>query len=375
MKLQRSPREAQATRMKARTTNSRTRRWYAVRMTRVLACALALAACSPAPPPKRATRVDPPPPVRAVEDAAVIEDAGAPEAEAAAPEPVYGDDPMELHKTTKEELLAFFDKREQYPEIPIGPLHNMISQGNKAIANHTISKKKCMEGLKGIVLQTPEQKARCGGHENMVPIYEKGDPSTAKFCIDIFEFPNKTCELPLVWVRVFDAKKICEAMGKRLCDQGEWNMACRADPEGGPDRVYAYGDDLDLTICNSNKSRAGRNKCAFGSVQEMFMTCPTDTEPSGAFPRCRSRFGVFDQHGNLAEIMSRVHYDGKTYSQLKGSASFYVDVARKPNESTGGWLRYPDHCNFDPRWHVEEIKTAAHYNYHLGFRCCRDLPR
>jgi hypothetical protein len=322
------------------------------------------------------TRIDPPPRPRAIVDAGT--DVGAADvgdAADAAPDPLYSDDPMELHKDTKEGLLAFFDKRELYPEIPIGPLHNMASQGNKAISNHTVSKRACMEGLKGIVLQTLEQKARCGGAENMVPIYDKGDPRAAKFCIDIFEFPNKACELPIVWVRAYEAKKICESMGKRLCDQGEWNLSCRADPEGGADRLYAYGDELDLTVCNTNKSRAGRNKCAFGSVQEMFVTCPTDTEPSGAFPRCRSRFGVFDQHGNVAEIMTRVHWDGKVYSQLKGSASFYVDVARKPNESTGGWLRYPDHCNFDPRWHVEPIKEAAHFNYHLGFRCCKDVAR
>ena len=100
-----------------------------------------------------------------------------------------------------------------------------------------------------------------------------------------------------------------------------------------------------------------------------------DTEPAGAYPKCRSRFGVFDQHGNVAEIMTRLHWDGFTYDQLKGSAFHSVDVQQKPTDPGGYWTRYPDHCNFEPLWHVERIETAAHVNYHLGFRCCKTIAR
>ena len=101
---------------------------------------------------------------------------------------------------------------------------------------------------------------------------------------------------------------------------------------------------------------------------------PIHTEPSGAFPKCRSRFGVFDQHGNVAEVMTRKERDGNVVTQLKGSAFFYVEVARRPEDpawSPGAHGEtYPDHCNYDPRWHVEPIEKAWHVNYHLGFRCC-----
>jgi hypothetical protein len=50
-----------------------------------------------------------------------------------------------------------------------------------------------------------------------------------------------------------------------------------------------------------------------------------------------------------------------------------VDVAKRPQDPGGYWTRYPDHCNFDPRWHVEKLETSQHMNYHLGFRCCRSL--
>ena len=290
---------------------------------------------------------------------------------------IVSDDPSLLHRETREALLELVEDPRD-PELmarfPFGPGIRQISQGNKLVARHAIGRRTCLEGLRDVVLQTPEQRARCGGRENMVPVYGKeahGDPSLAKFCVDVFEFPNKACELPLVWMSPTQASDICKAEGKRLCDQDEWALACRADPAGGKDRLYAYGDELDLTACNTNKSRIGRKvQCAFTSMTDIWSTCTTDTEPAGAYPKCRSRFGVFDQHGNVAEIMTRADYDGHTYSQLRGSAFHYTDVAKKHNEPGGYYLRYPDHCNFEPRWHIERIEQAHHTNYHLGFRCC-----
>jgi hypothetical protein len=85
---------------------------------------------------------------------------------------------------------------------------------------------------------------------------------------------------------------------------------------------------------------------------------------------------VFDQHGNVAEEMFRK--DGEAvWTQLKGSAWFYVDVGREPGKPAWHPEResYPDTCNYDPRWHVEELKKSLHVNYHLGFRCCKDVPK
>jgi len=338
-------------------------------------------ACAPAAPPQRSV-VDRP-------DATVPTDAAADAADAEAPDAADGgddaiattdaadattdDDPMALHRDSRDALLGLFDDPAPFVsmDFEIGPVH--INQGNKAVAHHAIAKRACLDGLRGVVLQTPEQRERCGA-PNMVPVWDKGDASRATFCIDIFEFPNKACELPLVWMSPVQAQQMCKAQGKRLCDQREWNLACRADPGGGADRLYAYGDDLDLAACNTSKSRQARTtKCSLQTMRDMWTTCTTDTEPSGAYPKCRSRFGVFDQHGNVAEIMTRLHWDGFTYDQLKGSSFFYVDVAKKPSEPGGYYTRYPDHCNFDPRWHVERIETASHVNYHLGFRCCKAI--
>jgi formylglycine-generating enzyme required for sulfatase activity len=258
--------------------------------------------------------------------------------------------------------------------FPVGGGAWHFSQGNRAIARHAIGARACREGLRDVVLQTPEQRARCGA-DGMVPVWERGgNIETARYCIDLFEFPNRACELPFVFITAGQALQVCHAEGKRLCTQDVWNLACRGDPAGGRDRVYAYGDELDLTVCNTNKSRATGPTCDISSYEKLWSTCGTNTEPSGAFPQCRSRFGVFDQHGNVAEIMTRFEpADGKMYTQLKGSAFFYVDVAKKPTDPGGYWTKYPDQCNFDPRWHVERLEESTHMNYHLGFRCCKTL--
>jgi len=298
-------------------------------------------------------------------------------------------DPMLGHLESREALIDlvfasnsqpdFLATKSQSPnkfgwlETVVGPnTPARANQGNRQIARHTISKQACLDNLKGITIQTPEQQSLCGAG-NMVPIW--GSNKKPSFCIDVFEFPNKACELPLVWVAPSQAQKLCKMQGKRLCDQGEWNLACRADPDGTPDRRYAYGDELDLTACHTNTPH--RQACNTHDAMAAFRTCTTDTEPSGSFPQCRSRFGVFDQHGNVAEIMTR-REGGQTLTQLKGSAWFYVEVAREPNAagarpSSNGMNTYPDHCNFDPRWHVENIESAWHVNYHLGFRCCKSI--
>jgi formylglycine-generating enzyme len=317
-------------------------------------------------------------------DAAPIPDAGA-ELDAADAATREADaEPSELHLDTKEELLRLIplknfseDERKR-----IGPdrfLDRLIgtsdawhmNQGNKAIASHLIGREQCLQGLKDVVLQTDAQKTACG--ENMVPIHMPG--KEPYFCIDIFEYPNKACELPFVWISPSNAERLCQLQNKRLCSQIEWDMSCRGDPDNGKDSKYAYGDKLDLTVCNTQRPHT-RACNPFGS-DTAFATCTTLTEPSGGFPKCRSRFGVFDQHGNVAEIMKRREGD-KVFSQLKGSAFFYTVLAREPGEapkmSQRGMETYPDHCNFDPRWHVEPIENAWHVNYHLGFRCCKNIP-
>jgi hypothetical protein len=297
-------------------------------------------------------------------------------------------DPNAIHYTTQPDLLKLVwlppgepsPKRDLALAYLVAPAPGHFNQGNLAMAHHAISKAKCLEGLRGITLQTDEQRAVCGA-PNMVPVYANGDPRSAKVCIDVFEFPNQACELPFVWGSPSEAETMCRIEGKRLCTQQEWSLACAADPQGKEKWPYAYGTKLDLAVCHTNepKELAPDGKtwvCNVHDAQTTWNTCSTDTEPSGAFPKCRSRLGVFDQHGNVAEEMTRKEGD-EVFTQLKGSAWFYVDVGREPGKPAWHPEResYPDTCNYDPRWHVEHLKESLHVNYHLGFRCCKDVPR
>lgn len=293
--------------------------------------------------------------------------------------PTLPPDPRPLHLTTQPDLHAllppFPEAARPYVEKHVAPGgFGAMNQGNPELSSHRIDRATCQRGLEGITLQTPEQKAICG-HDMMVPIWEGDDPGSAKTCIDVFEFPNRPCELPFVWASPTIAHGLCKKLGKRLCKQEEWMLACDGDPKGGEPRSYAYGDELDLDACNTKKTKTQLegDPCDPMTVKTTWETCHTDTEPSGAFPRCRSRFGVFDLHGNVAEAMTRWdREEEKTVSQLKGSAFFYVDVHRtlrdKPEKTN-----YPDHCRHDPRWHVQDMTKAWHVNYHLGFRCCADV--
>ncbi|HXN33211.1 MAG TPA: hypothetical protein VN894_15170, partial [Polyangiaceae bacterium] len=47
-----------------------------------------------------------------------------------------------------------------------------------------------------------------------------------RFCVDRYEWPNKAGALPQYMASWNEAKASCEGMGKRLCSDTEWTLAC-----------------------------------------------------------------------------------------------------------------------------------------------------
>jgi formylglycine-generating enzyme required for sulfatase activity len=223
----------------------------------------------------------------------------------------------------------------------------------------------------------------------MVTVYdpEVQTSDEADLCIDQFEFPNLECEYPVVHVTAREAALICEVLGKRLCDAHEWEGACAGQlwpPEveyaweqphvvmrrlhnAARERIWAYGQHKDHGTCGTGSSKTPG--CAGGGYSE----CGSNTYPSGAFPHCVSAFGVYDQHGNAAEHMSLPlapdqlgRYGGHGWTEMKGS--WFVFGAYEAHEDDCRW-RAPD-------WHGSRVlDPQSHSNYHLGFRCCKDLVR
>jgi formylglycine-generating enzyme required for sulfatase activity len=187
-----------------------------------------------------------------------------------------------------------------------------------------------------------------------------------------------------VWVQANEAANLCAAEGKRICDAGEWEGACagRLLP---PDQDYLWKEPRLQAEYYHNRDRAlvwsyGPEKhhelCATGSRKSpgcnapTWQLCGSNTYPAGAFPKCVSRFGVYDLNGNAAEHMN-MPLKPEELASRGGSGE---------TEMKGSWFifsRYEAHlddCRWRaPMWHVSKLMArGSHRNYHLGFRCCKN---
>ncbi|HEY8944283.1 MAG TPA: SUMF1/EgtB/PvdO family nonheme iron enzyme [Polyangiaceae bacterium] len=262
----------------------------------------------------------------------------------------------------------------------------MLGQGNPEVTTHPMSRAECRAARKRVA-DLPDDDARCG-KPNMVALYDPGAGQTledARVCIDQYEFPNLPCEYPVVYARANEVLEICAAMGKRICDAHEWEGAC-AGALRAPEIEYPFGERRMMMEYLHNKGREitwaygavkDHGKCATGSRKSPkcsaggWSLCGSNTYPAGAFPECRSRFGVFDLHGNAAEHMNLpllpeqlASRGGSGETEMKGSWFIF-----------GKAEAHLDDCRWRaPQWHRTRVADAnSHANYHLGFRCCRDL--
>jgi hypothetical protein len=261
-----------------------------------------------------------------------------------------------------------------------------LGQGNPEVTRHPMTRAEC-RAIREQAPALPQGDARCGS-PNMAALYDPTAGETvesAKTCIDQYEFPNLSCEYPVVWVRADQAVELCRAVGKRICDAHEWEGAC-AGALKKPEDEYAFGQRRLMIEYLHNKERQitwaygpskDHAKCATMGKKSATCNvidwglCGSNTYPAGAFPECRSSFGVFDLHGNAAEHMNMplvatelASRGGLGETEMKGSWFIF-----------SSYEAHPDDCRWRaPMWHKTRIDDpASHRNYHLGFRCCRDL--
>lgn len=175
-----------------------------------------------------------------------------------------------------------------------------------------------------------------------------------RFCMDRYEWPNQKGELPALLVSWVDAKKQCEAIGKRLCTEDEFNFAC----EGEEMLPYTYGFERDPTKCNIDRPYRKREKKLFKYARCMKdPVCKAELEkldqrlPTGSLAACVSPFGVYDLNGNINEWVFRPKEKPPSRSGLKG----------------GWWGPVRGRCRPTVGFHKEED-----YGYEEGFRCCAD---
>jgi len=162
---------------------------------------------------------------------------------------------------------------------------------------------------------------------------------------------------PWQWADLAAARTGCQNAGKRLCRLDEWVVGC-SGPLG---TVYGYGNTYDPAICNGidtycycgTGTCAGLNVCPYphcfsqasseggGPCGAMF-----HVDVTGAFPDCRSPWGVYDINGNVWELTDtddgQEHFRGGAYN-----CSDSEELHR---------------CDHDGTWGPSA----------RGFRCCKD---
>ena len=158
-----------------------------------------------------------------------------------------------------------------------------------------------------------------------------------RFCIDKDEYTAKGEALPMGDSSWTQAKTTCEADGKRLCQESEWNFAC----EGEEMRAYATGQERDANKCNYDQKKL---LDVNGKVLDLRKSV-SETE------QCVSPFGVRNMNGNVDEWTFRDVTNGEWRSALKG----------------GWWMAARDRCRPATTAHDEHFK-----GFQSGFRCCGD---
>lgn len=152
------------------------------------------------------------------------------------------------------------------------------------------------------------------------------------------DYPPGKANHPVVNVSWHDAKRYCEAIGKRLPTAHEWEKAAR----GTDGRHFPWGDTYDASKLNAEGRFSG-------------------TTPVGQFPSGRSPYGVLDLAGNVMEWTSS-DYEGP-WANFRG-----VKLIRG-----GSWKHGSNHVRVDAWWGADNHKPQLRSD-DLGFRCAKDSP-
>lgn len=182
----------------------------------------------------------------------------------------------------------------------------------------------------------------------------KDDGTKAPF--SPYEAPNghnvkavsKPGVVPQAHISMVEAKRACQASGKRLCRAAEWKKACK-----GPDTTkYPYGDQRIANACVDTNRSSPMNVLYGGERSARTMNDARANQQAntlaktGAAAACTNGYGVHDMVGNIHEWTDDASFRGGYYldTKLNGEGCEYRTTAHAP----------------------------AYYDYSTGFRCCAD---
>jgi hypothetical protein len=166
-----------------------------------------------------------------------------------------------------------------------------------------------------------------------------------KYCMDRYEWPGVPGAKPRVIVTYFQAEQLCKSVGKRMCEEQEFYLACEG-PEHWP---FAWGHDRYPSTCNidrpyANVDWAKWSTQPYAEAKRLDQALPIGTS------KCWSAYGIHDIAGNVDEWTHA--RKGREYlGSLNG----------------GYWGPVANACRYVTTVHGPEFAF-----YQIGFRCCAD---
>ena len=180
----------------------------------------------------------------------------------------------------------------------------------------------------------------------------KGEKVHKRYCMDTYTWPNEKGARPEVMNRFHQAEVKCAAVGKRMCTETEWTLAC----EGPKMLPFPYGYVRDTNKCLGDVEWDAPNMKKVAARDPEELARLWKGVRNGSQPECISAYGVADLPGNTDEVVSSETYS----SDFRGK---YDSV-----HSGGPWYKgVRNQCR--PKIYTHD---EGFYYYFLGFRCCAE---
>ncbi|MEM6529762.1 MAG: SUMF1/EgtB/PvdO family nonheme iron enzyme, partial [Chloroflexota bacterium] len=180
----------------------------------------------------------------------------------------------------------------------------------------------------------------------------ESDISNVGFDGQTYDVPDVINNFPVAGVTWYGAKAYCEALGRRLPTEAEWEYAARG-PNGNQ---YPWGTGpFDTTLAKTNRP-----------IPEDLTQA--GAAPIGSYPAGASWVGALDMAGNVAEWVLD-WYDDNHYSQSPSAVDPQGPVGGTERVVRGGsWDAVPFFARSMHRQSLNPIEAQPW----LGFRCAAD---
>lgn len=192
----------------------------------------------------------------------------------------------------------------------------------------------------------------CSGQPCAATRNEAPETGYIEFDGAVYSVADLFANLPMTSVTWYGARAYCEALGRRLPTEAEWERAAR----GTDGRIYPWGNDWDATRANTRRAATGA-------------TPANSPVAVGSYPDGASPYGILDMAGNVAEWVND-WYQSNFYSQPaasglnpQGPTTGTTKVVRG-----GSWDTMPFYARTVHRQDYEPNSQALF----IGFRCVAD---